>query len=64
MMFSGLTSRCTTPAECVLEATIAQQQKSFATQEAQIKALTSGLQKVSAQIETSKPVLRVVANEP
>jgi uncharacterized coiled-coil protein SlyX len=37
------------------EATIAQQQK-------QIEALTAGLQKVSAQLETSKPAPQVVNN--
>jgi hypothetical protein len=36
------------------EATIARQQK-------QIEALTEGLQKVSAQLEASKPTMRVVA---
>jgi hypothetical protein len=49
-----------------LEATIAQQQKNLqsklAEKEKQITALTSGLQKVSAQIETSKTAPRVVAN--
>ena len=39
------------------EATIAKQQK-------QIEALTAGLQKVSAQIETSKPAPKVVLNNP
>ena len=38
-----------------LEATIAKQQK-------QIEALTTGLEKVSAQIELSKPALRTVLN--
>ena len=42
-----------------LEATVAQQQKSFesklAKQDKQIEALTSGLQKVSAQIELNRP---------
>jgi len=37
------------------EATIAQQQK-------QIEALTAGLQKVSAQIEASKPAPQIVLN--
>jgi hypothetical protein len=37
------------------DATIAKQQK-------QIEGLTAGLQKVSAQLELSKPVLRSIAN--
>jgi hypothetical protein len=37
------------------EATIAKQQK-------QIEALTTGLQKVNAQIEMSRPVLQMVDN--
>jgi predicted ribosome quality control (RQC) complex YloA/Tae2 family protein len=48
-----------------LKSTVAQQQKSFqsrlAQQEKQIEALTSGLQKVSAQLEIIKPAQRVVA---
>ncbi len=48
------------------EATIAQQQTSFqsklAEQERQIEALSAGLQKVSAQLETSKPAPQVVEN--
>jgi len=48
------------------EATIAQQQTSFqsklAEQERQIAALTAGLQKVSAQLEASKPAPQVVNN--
>jgi hypothetical protein len=40
-----------------LQATVAQQQK-------QIEALTTGLQKVSAQIEVNKPAPRVVVNKP
>jgi hypothetical protein len=51
-----------------LEATVAQQQTSFqsrlAEQEMQIQALASGLQKVSAQVEMSKPVTKVVSNHP
>ena len=53
--------------ECTLqerEAIIAQQEKSFesklAEQEKQIEALVSGLQKVSAQIEMSKPATKIV----
>jgi hypothetical protein len=38
-----------------LEATVAQQQK-------HIDALATGLQKVSAELETSKPALRLVTN--
>jgi hypothetical protein len=40
-----------------LQATVAQQQK-------QIEALTAGLQKVSAQLEVSKPAAKVVVNKP
>jgi hypothetical protein len=51
-----------------LEATVAQQQTSFqsrlAEQEMQIQALASGLQKVSARVEMSKPVTKVVSNHP
>ena len=47
-----------------LESTIAQQQKGFdaklAKQEKQIEALTTGLQKVSAQLELSKPAPQTV----
>jgi uncharacterized coiled-coil protein SlyX len=49
-----------------LKSTVAQQQKSFqsrlAEQEKQIEALTSGLQKVSAQLEMRKEAPQVVAN--
>jgi len=48
------------------EATIAQQQKKFeakiAHQQQQIEALTMGLQKVSDQLELSKPAPRTVDN--
>jgi uncharacterized coiled-coil protein SlyX len=48
------------------EATIAQQQTSFqcklAEQQKQIDALTAGLQKVSTQLEASKPAPQVVNN--
>jgi len=51
-----------------LKSTVAQQQKSFqsklAEQDQQIKALTSGLQKVSAQLEANKPASQVVLNKP
>ena len=50
------------------EASVAQQQTSFqsrlAEQEMQIQALASGLQKVSARVEMSKPVTKVVSNLP
>jgi Chaperone of endosialidase len=51
-----------------LEAKVAQQQTSFqsrlAEQEIQIQALASGLQKVSARVEMSKPATKVVSNHP
>ena len=51
-----------------LEATVAQQQTSFqsklAEQTMQIQALASGLQKVSAQVEMSKPATKVVSTHP
>jgi uncharacterized coiled-coil protein SlyX len=46
-----------------LKSTVPQQQKRFARQERQIQALTSGLQKVSAQVEMSKPTTRIVGNK-
>src|SRR6266536_2879782 len=50
-----------------LKSTIAQQQKRFesklAEQDKQIEALASGLQKVSAQLEVSKPAPQMVAND-
>ena len=49
-----------------LKSTVAQQQKGFqsrlAEQQKQLEALTSGLQKVSAQLEASKPAPQVVNN--
>jgi endosialidase-like protein len=49
-----------------LEATVAQQQKGFeskiAHQQEQIEALTAGLQKVSAQVEMSRPAPQMVLN--
>ena len=49
-----------------LEVGLAQQQKDFqaivARQQKQIEALTEGLQKVSAQLEASKPASQVVNN--
>ena len=45
-----------------LKATTERQAAAIALQEGQIKALTVGLQKVSAQLETSKPAPQVVNN--
>ncbi len=49
-----------------LKSIVAQQQKNFqataAHQQKQTEALTTGLQKVSAQLEASKPVPQVVSN--
>src|SRR5204863_3167063 len=49
-----------------LEVSVAQQQKGFesklAEQREQIKALTAGLQKMSAQFESSKPRVQIVEN--
>ena len=44
-----------------LKSTVAQQQDRFGQQEAQIQALTSGLQKVSAQLEVRNRALQTVA---
>ena len=44
-----------------LEATVAHQQKSFARQQTQIEALASGLQKVSAELEISRPAPQVAS---
>ena len=50
-----------------LQATLAEQQKNFesklASEQKQIDALTAGLQKVSAQLEASKPAPQVVNND-
>jgi hypothetical protein len=50
-----------------LKSTVAQQQKDFqatvAQQQKQIEALTAGLQKVSAQLEVSKPAPQTVLNQ-
>jgi hypothetical protein len=50
-----------------LEATIARQQKDFQAaatyQQKQIEALTAGLQKVSVQLQASKPAPQTVANK-
>jgi hypothetical protein len=49
-----------------LKSTVAQQQKDFQAtavhQQKQIEALTAGLQKVSAQVEASKPAPRIAVN--
>jgi hypothetical protein len=49
-----------------LEATVAQEQKGFeskiAHQQTQIEALTAGLQRVSAQVEMSRPAPQMVLN--
>ena len=45
------------------KATIAQLKQNFAEQQKQIEALTTGLQKVSAQIEVTKPAPQVVNND-
>jgi hypothetical protein len=39
-------------------------QSRLSAQQKQIEALTAGLQKVSAQLEASKPALQVVVNKP
>ena len=44
-----------------LKSVVAQQWKSFARQEKQIAALASDLQKVSAEIETSRPAPQVAS---
>ena len=45
-----------------LESTVARQEANAARQQKQIEALTAGLQKVSAQLEVSKPAPQVVNN--
>jgi hypothetical protein len=45
-----------------LKSTVAQQQKRFANQEAQIQALACGLQTISAQLETNEARPRIVAD--
>jgi hypothetical protein len=51
-----------------LEATIVKQQKDFQAaathQQKQIEALTAGLEKVSAELELSKPALHPIVNNP
>jgi uncharacterized coiled-coil protein SlyX len=44
------------------ESKIEQQEAKIARQQKQIDALTAGLQKVSAQIEASKPAPQIVRN--
>jgi hypothetical protein len=44
------------------KATIAQLKQDFAHQQKQIKVLTAGLQKVSAQLETNRRAPRIVSN--
>ena len=46
------------------EATIAQLKRDSAEQRKQIEALTAGLQKVSAELELSKPALHPIVNNP
>jgi uncharacterized coiled-coil protein SlyX len=46
-----------------LKSALAKQERVDAEQQKQIEALTTGLQKVSAQIETSKPAPRVADNQ-
>jgi hypothetical protein len=46
-----------------LETTIVEQQSKLVEQERQIEALTSGLQKVSAQLELNKPTTRMARNK-
>jgi uncharacterized coiled-coil protein SlyX len=46
-----------------LKSTVAQQEEHFAQQEQQLAALTSGLQKVSAQIEMIRATPRTLANK-
>jgi uncharacterized coiled-coil protein SlyX len=45
-----------------LKSTVAKQDTAAAHQQKQIEALTAGLQKVSAQVEMSKPESQMVAN--
>ena len=45
-----------------LQSTVAKQEANTARQQKQIDALTAGLQKVSAQLEASKPAPQVVNN--
>src|SRR5207249_239842 len=45
-----------------VKSTVARQEATIAHQQKQIEALTAGLQKVSAQVETSKPASQMVLN--
>jgi len=45
-----------------LKSTVAQQEATAANQQKQIEALRAGLQKVSAQIEASKPATQIATN--
>ena len=45
------------------ESKMEEQEAKIARQEKQIEALTAGLQKVSAQLEASKPSSQVVSNQ-
>ena len=47
-----------------LTATVAQQQKGMDVLTAQLKEQAAQIEKVSAQLEMSKPVAKVVANKP
>ena len=47
-----------------LEETVAQARNDSATQQEEIKALTSSLQKVSDQVQLSKPARTVMVNDP
>ena len=47
-----------------LEATVAQQQKGMEVLTAQLKEQAAQIQKVSAQLEMSKPATKVVVNKP
>jgi hypothetical protein len=49
---------------CKVEQLTKEFESKFVQQQKQIEALTAGLERMSAQVETSKPAARVVANEP
>jgi uncharacterized coiled-coil protein SlyX len=46
-----------------VKSTIAKQEATITQQQKQIEALTAGLQKVSAQLEVSKPAPQMVGND-
>jgi uncharacterized coiled-coil protein SlyX len=48
----------------VQEATIAELRSTIARQEKKMEALTAQMQKVSAQLQTTQPVMKEVVNEP